>query len=103
MVVRPANGVENMKEITIGKKEYEVIGENKLTARIFEAVTTRSSAIAEAMDRAWRESYGRKEGEKVKPTYKHTIYLGRDDNGKNLRAGIAVFNNSVVVQTLREK
>ncbi|MFH1125619.1 MAG: hypothetical protein V1703_00705 [Candidatus Altiarchaeota archaeon] len=92
-----------MKEVTIGNKEYDVIGENKLTARIFEAVTARSSTIADALDRAWRENYGRKEGEKSKPTYKHTIYLGRDDNGKNLRAGIAVFNNSVVVQTLKEK
>lgn len=92
-----------MKEITIGTKEYDVIGENKFTARIFEAVTARSSTIAEALDKAWRENYNKKEGEKSRPTYKHTVYLGKDDNGKNLRAGIAVFNNSVVVQTLKEK
>jgi len=92
-----------MKNVTIGKTEYEVIGENKLTARIFEAVTARSSLIAEALDKAWRQSYDKKEGEKTKPTYKHTIYLGKDDNGKNLRAGVAVFPNSVVVQTMREK
>ncbi|MDD5111198.1 MAG: hypothetical protein PHG85_01475 [Candidatus Altiarchaeota archaeon] len=92
-----------MKEIKIGNKEYDVIGENKLTARIFEAVVARSSTIADGLDRAWKENYKRKEGETPKPTYKHTIYLGRDDNGKNLRAGIAVFNNSVVVQTLKEK
>ena len=92
-----------MKEVKIGEKEYDVIGENKLTARVFEAVTARSSTIADAMDKAWRESYKKKEGEKSKPTYMHTVYLGKDDNGKNLRAGIAVFNNSLVVQTLREK
>ena len=92
-----------MKEIKIGNKKYDVIGENKLTARIFEAITARSSTIADALDRAWRENYRKKEGEKVMPTYKHTIYLGKDDKGKNLRAGVAVFQNSVVVQTLREQ
>lgn len=92
-----------MKEVKIGGKEYDVIGENKLTARIFEAVTARGSTIAEALDKAWKDNYSKKEGDKVKPTYKHFVYLGKDDNGKNLRAGIAVFNNSVVVQTLREQ
>jgi len=92
-----------MKQVTIGSKEYDVIGENKLTTRIFEAVVARSSTIAEALDKAWRDGFNRKEGEKTKPAYRHTVYLGSDDNGKNLRAGIAVFSNSVVVQTLREK
>jgi len=92
-----------MKDVKIGTKEYDIIGENKLTARIFEAVTARSSTITEALDQAWQESYRKKPGERPKPTYRHTVYLGRDDNGKGLRAGIAVFNNSVVVQTLREK
>ena len=92
-----------MKNVTIGSKEYDVIGENKLTSRIFEAVVARSSSIAEALDKAWRDGFNRKEGEKSKPTYRHTVYLGRDDAGKNLRAGIAVFQNSVVVQTLKER
>lgn len=89
------------KTIKVGKKEYEVIGSNKVTARIFEALVARASLITDALDKArWKDN--RTEDNKLKPSYKHTILLGRDDNKKDLRASVAVFPNSVVVQTLRE-
>ncbi len=90
------------KVVTIGDRKFEIMNENRLSARIFEAIAARSSTITEALDRARLESFNRDESETVKPTYKHTMLLGKDDEGHNLRANISVFPNSVVVQTLRE-
>ncbi|RLI90243.1 MAG: hypothetical protein DRO89_06200 [Candidatus Altiarchaeales archaeon] len=88
------------KVIRINDRDFEIIGENRFTARIFEAIAARSGIIMNALDEARIASF---EKEKVeKPVYKHTIFLGRDDEGHNLRAAIAVFPNSVVIQTLRE-
>lgn len=91
------------KVIRIGERDFEIIGENRFGARVFEAVAARSSIIIDALDRARLASFAKEEGEKEKPIYKHTILLGKDDEGHNLRANIAVFPNSVVIQTLREK
>ena len=87
------------KEVTIGKTKYEVMNESRLTARVFEAVAARSSLIADALDNVAIEARG---AEPMKPAYKHTVFLGKSDDGRALRAGIAVFPNSVVIQTLRE-
>ncbi|OYT39114.1 MAG: hypothetical protein B6U86_05630 [Candidatus Altiarchaeales archaeon ex4484_43] len=86
--------------IRIHDRDFEIIGENRLTARIFEAIAARSGIIMNALDEARVASFGNEKVEK--PVYKHTILLGRDDEGHNLRAAIAVFPNSVVIQTLRE-
>ncbi|RLI92655.1 MAG: hypothetical protein DRO95_01800 [Candidatus Altiarchaeales archaeon] len=88
------------KIIDIQDRSFEVIGENRFTTRVFEAIAARSSTIMEALDKARMASLSGEEIEK--PFYKHTILLGRDEEGRNLRASIAVFPNSVVVQTLRE-
>lgn len=86
--------------IGIHDRTFEIIGENRFTARVFEAIAARSSTIVEALDKAKMASFSGEETDK--PFYKHTILLGRDEEGRNLRASIAVFPNSVVVQTLRE-
>lgn len=91
------------KVIKIGGREFEIISENRFGARVFEAVAARSSIIMDALDQARAASFTKEEGEKERPMYKHTILLGKDDEGHNLRANIAVFPNSVVIQTLREK
>lgn len=90
------------KTVKFGDREFELMGENRFSERIFEAIAARSSAIMDALDEARKEAFERKEGLKERPAYKHTILLGKDEEGKNLRATIAVFNNSVVVQTFRE-
>lgn len=91
------------KVIRIGEREFEIVSENRFGARVFEAVAARGSIVMNALDQARTASFTREEGEKEKPAYKHTILLGKDDEGHNLRANIAVFLNSVVIQTLREK
>lgn len=88
------------KVVRIHDRDFEVIGENRLTARIFEAIAARSGIIMSALDEARASSFG--EGKPDKPTYKHTVLLGKDGEGHNLRASITVFPNSVVVQTLKE-
>ena len=90
------------KIITMRDRNYEIIGENRLTARVFEAIAARSGIIMDALDRARIASFDKSEDEKEMPSYKHTVLLGTDEEGKRLRAGIAVFKNSVVVQTLKE-
>lgn len=91
------------KVIKIGEREFEIISENRFRARVFEAVAARSSIIMDALDQARAASFAKEEGKKERPKYKHTILLGKDDEGHNLRANIAVFPNSVVIQTLKEK
>lgn len=90
------------KTIRFGDREFELLDENRFSERVFEAVAARSSAIVNALDEARRRAFERKEGLKERPSYKHTILLGKDEAGRNLRATIAVFNNSVVVQSFRE-
>lgn len=90
------------KVIGIRDRTYEVIGENRFTARVFEAILARGAIIMDALDKARIGSFTKEKGEPEKPVYKHTILLGKDDEGRNLRASVSVFSNSVVVQTLRE-
>jgi len=90
------------KIIGIHNKAYEIIGENRFTARIFEAIIARGPIIMDALDKARIASFTKEKEETEKPVYKHTILLGKDDEGHNLRASVSVFSNSVVVQTLRE-
>jgi hypothetical protein len=90
------------KTVKFGDREFELLTENRLSERVFEAIAARSSAIMQALDEARKEAYERREGLKERPSYKHTILLGKDEDGRNLRATIAVFNNSVVLQTFRE-
>jgi len=91
------------KIVTISGRKFEVLNESRISARVFEALAARSSSILEAMDRARLESLD-KEGEfkPSPPAYKHTIFLGSDENGKMLRASISAFANQVIIQTLRE-
>jgi len=90
------------KTVKFGDREFELLSENRISERVFEAIAARSSAIMQALDEARRLAFERKEGLKERPAYKHTILLGKDEDGKNLRATIAVFNNGVIVQTFRE-
>jgi hypothetical protein len=92
----------SVKTVKFGGREFELLDENRFSERVFEAVAARGSAIMNALDDARRAAFERREGLKEKPAYKHTILLGKDDGGRNLRATIAVFNNSVVVQSFRE-
>lgn len=100
MASKQKKSKKEYKIVDIQNRAFEIIGENRFTARVFEAIAARSSTIMEALDKARMASLSGKEVEK--PFYKHTILLGRDEEGRNLRASIAVFPNSVVVQTLRE-
>jgi hypothetical protein len=88
------------KVVRIHDRDFEIIGENRLTARVFEAIAARGGIIMDALDEARIASFGEEKVEK--PVYKHTILLGKDDEGHKLRAAIAVFPNSVIVQTLKE-
>ncbi|MEM4347846.1 MAG: hypothetical protein QW802_04605 [Candidatus Altiarchaeota archaeon] len=95
--------LKEKKVVEIHKKEYEVLSVNRFSTRIFEAIIARGPVIMDALDKAKLKSFEKGKEESKKPIYKHTILLGKDDNGHNLRATISVFENSVVVQTLREK
>jgi len=91
--------------IRIYNREYEILNENRFSARIFEAILARGAIIMDALDKAKIRGFERgkmSKPVKERPIYKHTILLGKDDNGHNLRASISVFENSVIVQTLRE-
>ncbi|VVB55027.1 Uncharacterised protein [uncultured archaeon] len=87
------------KTVTIGKTKYDLMNESRMSARVFEAVAARASLITAALDNVALEKRG---AEGVKPAYKHTVFLGKSEDGRNLRAGVAVFPNSVVIQTLKE-
>jgi hypothetical protein len=95
---------KNKKLVRIKNREFEILGENRFSARIFEAILARGAIIMDSLDKARIQSFekGKSSRGGERPVYKHTILLGRDDEGHNLRASIAVFENSVVVQTLRE-
>jgi len=95
--------VKKNQTVKIGERNFEVIGRNNLSPRIFEALAARSGTIMSSLDAAWLDSFRAKDKDKTeRPTYKHTVFLGRDDDGRNLRASIAVFNGGVNIQTLRE-
>lgn len=89
------------KFVTIKNRTYEILNEHRFSARIFEAILARGAIIMDSLDKARIQSFEETEKKRM-PTYKHTILLGKDDKGNNLRATITVFENSVVIQTLRE-
>ncbi|MFH1721398.1 MAG: hypothetical protein ABH950_02200 [Candidatus Altiarchaeota archaeon] len=91
-----------LKVITVGGKKYEILNENRISARIFESIAARSAIIMNALDRAKRDSFDKETSGKETPAYKHNVILGPDELGHNLKASITVFSNGIVVQTLRE-
>lgn len=94
---------EHGRVVAIGERRFEILSEYRINPSVFEALSARSAIVMNALDRARRDAYDREKQEREKPTYKHTIFLGQDDAGRNLRASISVFSNGVVVQTMREQ